>query len=177
MDIEESANIACLSLLPEKSRKRYEATYQYFKKWCQTKTATAVSETVLLAYFHEKSAVLKSPSSLWCEYSMLKSTLFIEENIDISKYPKLRAFLKRRNDGYKPKKSNVFDREDVNSFLFEAPDDIYLMMKVVMIMGIAGACRSNELCAMKMDNVELRHEVIIVTIPDSKNGMARKFSD
>lgn len=175
-DVEESANIACLSLLPEKSKKRYEAAYKSFKNWCQTKTASAVSETLLLAYFYEKSAQLKSPSSLWCEYSMLKSTLFIKENIDISKYPKLRAFLKRKNDGYRPKKSNVFDREDVNKFMLEAPDEIYLLMKVVMVMGVAGACRCNELSEMKMDNVKITQDVILVTIPDSKNGMSRTFT-
>ena len=59
---------------------------------------------------------------------MLKSTLFIDENTDISKFPKLRAFLKRKNDGYRPKKSNVFNRENVNKFMLEALDDIYLLM-------------------------------------------------
>lgn len=119
-EVEESASIACLSLLPEKSKKRYESSYTLFKNWCQTKNNAAFSETTLLAYFLKKSTTLKSPSSLWCEYSMLKTTIFINENSDISKYPKLRAFLKRKNDGYKPRKSNVFSREEMNQFLGEA---------------------------------------------------------
>lgn len=174
--IDVAASIACSSLLPEKSKKRYELTYKSFKGWCQTKDNAVVSEKSLLAYFLEKSAVLKSPSSLWCEYSMLKSTIFIEENIDISKFPKLRAFLKRKNDGFKPKKSNIFNRDEVKQFLGEAPDDIYLLMKVVAVIGIAGACRSIELCEMKLEHVKENSGFIIVRIPDSKNGVARKFT-
>lgn len=176
MDIEEVASAACSSLLPEKSKGRYEAAYKCFKHWGQRKNANEVSETTMLAYFMEKTKVLKSPASLWCEYSMLKSTLFIEENINISKFPKLRAFLKRKNDGYKPKKSNVFTREEINRFLAEADDSNFLLMKVVTIMGIAGACRTQELCNMMMENVQEMENIAIVNIPDSKNGMSRRFT-
>lgn len=175
--IENAAKAACESLFPEKSKGRYERAYGAFKKWCQSKN-TGVSEMSLLAYFMEKSATLKSPASLWCEYSMIKSSIFIEENTDISKYPKLRAFLKRKNDGYKPKKSSVFTREQVNDFLLQASDDTYLLMKVVAVLGIAGACRSDELCKLTMENVKHKNnnDIIIVTIPDSKNGMSRTFT-
>ncbi|XP_008194853.1 uncharacterized protein LOC100142506 isoform X2 [Tribolium castaneum] len=106
---------------------------------------------------------------------MLKTTIFVNENIDISKFVKLRAFLKRQNAGYKPKKSNTFSRERINQFLEEAPDEKYLLMKVVMLMGITGACRSHELCAMKLENVKETGDLFIVTIPDSKSGMSRMF--
>lgn len=46
------------------------------------------------------------------------------------KYPKLIAFLKRQNQGYKPNKAKTFSREEVNKFLLEAPDNNYLLMKV-----------------------------------------------
>ncbi|KAJ8914926.1 hypothetical protein NQ315_016080 [Exocentrus adspersus] len=75
--------------------------------------ATKVTENCMLAYFVEKSKTLKSPASLWSEYSMLKSTLSIKENVDISKFLKLEAFLKRKNDGYKPKRSRVFTRKEM----------------------------------------------------------------
>ena len=63
-DIEESANIACLSLLPEKSKRRYEAAYKSFKNWCQSKTATAVSETLFLAYFQREKCYIEVPIKL-----------------------------------------------------------------------------------------------------------------
>lgn len=43
-------------------------------------------------------------------------------------------------------------------------------------MGIAGACRGQELCEMKLMDVKEINEIIIVTIPDSKNGMPRTFT-
>ncbi|RZC38348.1 uncharacterized protein BDFB_009592, partial [Asbolus verrucosus] len=101
---------------------------------------------------------------------MLK-TIFVEENIDISKYPKLQVLLKRMNDGHKPKKSNVFSREEVNQFFAEALDNMYLLIKLVTVKGIAKAYRSNELCKMKLENVKERGGAIIVAIPDSKNEM------
>lgn len=61
---------------------------------------------------------------------MLKSTLAVKENIDISKYAKLHAFLKKQNVGYKAKKSKIFSRDEINTFLRDAPNDSYLMSKV-----------------------------------------------
>lgn len=128
-EINEAANIACLSILPEKSKKRYEQTYKNFKDWCSAKQVFTTSEKVMLAYLMQRADILQPPS-LWCEYSMLKSTIYLNENIDISSYKKLQAFLKRKNIGHRPKKSSVFTREDIVKFLVEAPDDIYLMKKV-----------------------------------------------
>ncbi|KAJ8979486.1 hypothetical protein NQ317_000362 [Molorchus minor] len=50
-------------------------------------------------------------STLWANYSMLKSTLSLKENIDISKYLLSSSiFLKKKNIAYKPKKSLVFSK-------------------------------------------------------------------
>lgn len=130
IDVEEAAANACALLLPEKSKDRYKFIYSKFKEWQEVKHLNIVDEKALLAYFFERSQHLKSPASLWSEYSMLKTTLSINDSIDISKFLKLRAFLKRRNDGYKPKKSNVFSRQEMKTFLKEAPDSQYLLMKV-----------------------------------------------
>ncbi|KAJ8979067.1 hypothetical protein NQ317_005748 [Molorchus minor] len=42
--------------------------------------------------------------TLWAQYSMVTSCLIIYVNIDISKFPKPIAFLKRTGDGYQAKK-------------------------------------------------------------------------
>ncbi|CAH1367773.1 unnamed protein product, partial [Tenebrio molitor] len=60
---------------------------------------------------------LKSPGSLWAEYSMLKGTINLHDGMDISKFNKLIAFLKKKNRGHYPKKSNVFSRQEMNKFL------------------------------------------------------------
>ncbi|KAJ8910766.1 hypothetical protein NQ315_009075 [Exocentrus adspersus] len=63
----------------------------------------------LLAYFFDQSKKYKS-SSLWCMYSKLKCMLRIKNDIDISRFSKLTAFLKNRSVGYLPEKSPVFSK-------------------------------------------------------------------
>jgi integrase len=175
-EIERAAGVALGSLLPAKSGDRYNLSFQQFMKWCEINGVQDISENVLLAYFQQRSTVLKSPSSLWSEYSMLKMTLSLNRNQDISKFTKLKMFLKRKNQGFVPKKSKIFSKEEIEKFLVEAPNQIYLMMKVVTIMGVAGACRGDELHKMKLKDVECDKEnVAVVNIKESKNNMLRRF--
>ena len=62
---------------------------------------------------------------MWSHYSMIKSLLSIRNGVDISRYLKLRAYLKKQNEGYTAKKSRVFTKENFEKFIFEAPDEIY----------------------------------------------------
>lgn len=116
-------------LLPQKSKSVYLKTYETFKHWCVSKGAGGISENVLLAYFNEY-ANDKKASTLWAHYSMLKATIKLKENIDISKFFKLIGYLKRQNKNYTPKKSSVFSKEDITKFLTHAADDLYLAIKV-----------------------------------------------
>lgn len=69
-------------------------------------------------------------STLWTHYSILKSTLNIKHQIDLPKYSKLKSLLKRKSEGYKGKKSKVFSPDELKTFINEAPDIKYLMIKV-----------------------------------------------
>lgn len=71
-----------------------------------------------------------SPSTLWTQYSMLRSTIEAHHNIDISQYTKLRAFLKRKSEGYVPKKAKTLTAEEIHQFVNTAPDSEYLFEKV-----------------------------------------------
>ena len=62
--IEDAANIACASLLPEKSKLRYNETYKAFSNWYTSRNTQGVNETVMLDYFEEGSEALKYLSSL-----------------------------------------------------------------------------------------------------------------
>jgi hypothetical protein len=117
LEIIEAASSAVLNLLPNKSRKLYDAAYNRFREWCVEKKARIYTENVLLAYFSEKSKDYKS-STLWAQYSMIRSSLIVNTNIDISKYPKLMAFLKRNSDGYQAKKSKVLTRDQMEIFFY-----------------------------------------------------------
>ena len=129
-EIHDLATAAANNLLPEKSKDRYENQYTIFKTWCADNEVKNITENVVLAYMSEKSKMLR-PSSLWSIYSMLKTTIRIKENITIENFPKVIAFLKKANAGYKPKKSNVLTRENINTFLQNAPNKQYLMIKVI----------------------------------------------
>lgn len=61
---------------------------------------------------------------------MLRSTLNVNENINIADYNNLRAWLNWKGDGYTAKKSAVFKKEDILKFMRGAPDNEYLATKV-----------------------------------------------
>lgn len=128
-DVVEKANIATEKLLPEKSRERYNFAYSKFMNWRTNHNIKSFSENVMLAYFEELSATMKA-SSLWTIYSMLRTTINIYNNTNISTYCKLISFIKRKSDGYKPKKSKTLTPPQINNFLKNAPDSQYLFMKV-----------------------------------------------
>jgi hypothetical protein len=64
-EIVQAVKIVTQSLLPSKSRHKYEKEYRSFMDWSQTKKITGkCSEDVLLAYFLEKSEKY-SAASQW----------------------------------------------------------------------------------------------------------------
>ncbi|KAJ8973903.1 hypothetical protein NQ317_018858, partial [Molorchus minor] len=160
------ANIAISNLLPTKSRSLYDIAYNRFKKWCAEKNVQVYSENVLLAYFSENAKNYKS-STLWAQYSMVKSCLIIYDNIDISKFPKLIAFLKKNGDGYQAKKSKILTKMQMTKK--------FLMIKVGLILGIAGACRTDELVNLTVDDIEDVGSSLIVKIPNTKTKIPRIF--
>lgn len=130
-EIRALAQTAVENLLPPKSRDRYETCYKNFNRWKEENSISmnSLSENVLLAYFQYLSESLQ-PSSLWTRYSMLKSTINVNDNINISTYSKLIAFIKRQSDGFKSKKSKTLSSGNIQKFLNEAPDDDFLAIKV-----------------------------------------------
>lgn len=124
-----SANNVCSSLLPTKSRDLYEKTYNEFDTWCTEQHITNYTEPVFLAYFLN-IAQRGLIASLWPKFSMLKSTLYVKKNIDIGKFNKLIMYIKRQTEGHVPKKSKVLEKEQVQKFILDAPNNLFLMTKV-----------------------------------------------
>ncbi|KAJ8969272.1 hypothetical protein NQ317_006358 [Molorchus minor] len=60
----------------------------------------------------------------------------------LSKYDKVNAYIKRKNVGSRAEKAKVFTQADIHErqFMKEAPDEIYLLIKVVTVFELAGAC-------------------------------------
>ncbi|CAB3231274.1 unnamed protein product [Arctia plantaginis] len=96
-------------------------------------------------------------------------------DINIKNYSKLSSFLKRQFAGHKSKKSKVFTAQDVKTFINEAPDDIYLAVKVVLILGITGACRGIEFTTITIENIEQQGQLLVIKLPNTKTKIDRTF--
>lgn len=128
-ELVEAASTASLDLLPRKSKEKYECAYIRFMEYRKNKNANSFSENVVMAYFLELCSRMKS-STLWANFSMLKAVLAVKHDVDISKYSKLRSLLKKQAKGYRPKKSKILTKEQINRFIQEASDKEHLMIKV-----------------------------------------------
>lgn len=173
-DIENGAEAALATLVPGKSKKLYEETYKKFDSWCAEKNVGHITEKVVLAYFSKLSSIYK-PSTLWSNYSMLRTMIYLNKNVDISKFTNLIAFLKRKASGYKPKKSKIFTKQEIVRFMKEADDKDYLLAKVVLIVGIYGACRREELTFLRVGDIEDSTSFIKINIPNTKTNISRFF--
>lgn len=130
--VKKLADTARESLLPTKSRCQYNRTYQEYRAWCSDNKIEKTNEDSILAYFNSSLASYKS-SSLWTKYSMLRSTIKLSEGIDISKYPSVIVYLKRKSEGYKAKKSLSLLKENVDKFISEADEKEHLLNKVIFL--------------------------------------------
>lgn len=127
-DVRALAANARESLLPTKSKSVYENMYAMYRKWCIMKNISKTSEDSILAYFNSELECYKS-STLWSKYSMLRSTINIKEGVDISKFPSVILYLKRKAEGHRPKKSNTLSKENVEQFLTAADEKEHLLNK------------------------------------------------
>jgi integrase len=119
----------------------------------------------------------------------------LNKKVDISKFNNLIAFLKRQSEGYRGKKSKVFTKDEVHAFLKEANDETYLMLKVqeknywrritlqnnhlfqvLLIVGISGACRRQELFQLSIKDIEDMGEFLKVQILETKTKVPREFT-
>lgn len=71
-------------------------------------------EDALLVFFTDKTNTI-SASTHWAHYSMLKTMLNLKNNIYVTKFYKT-ALLKRKSEGYKPKKVKTLIGEQVDEF-------------------------------------------------------------
>lgn len=58
----------------------------------------------------------------------------IEKNIEINKYKKIKEFLKSKSKVHINKKAKVFDKTDIEIFLKNGSNDIYLRGKIVVFL-------------------------------------------
>ncbi|KAJ6647911.1 hypothetical protein Bhyg_03135, partial [Pseudolycoriella hygida] len=153
----EIADNASKELLPAKSKQRYLLVYKSFQKWKHSKEAI-------------KS---KCASTLWSHFSMLKDTL---KKVYISNYLSLSAFLKVKAKGHVPKKATILTEADITRFIDEAPDALWLDVKVPSIFATFGACRSHEFATTRMNDIK-RYDDMYYVIIDRKVTKTDKLNE
>lgn len=112
-----------------KSREQYQTHYRKFMEWKEANNKDSLTEKVFMDYFLELAEKMK-PSTLWSQFSMLKYTMGLNDNVDMNTFEELRSFLRKNSVGYKSKSSNVFTAQEIEKFLNDAPDIQFLAEKV-----------------------------------------------
>jgi site-specific recombinase XerD len=74
------------------------------------------------------------------------------------------------------KKAKVLTEEQITTFFMEAADEVFILEKVILLFGIYGACRREELVKLSVDDIEDSGKFIVVTLQDTKNKSSRRFT-
>jgi hypothetical protein len=80
-DVLEEARAAKYQMVPTKSKLRYQKELEIFTQWQTEKRIKGKDENVMMAYFKSVEA-----ASARSRYSMLKNSLFVFQNVDISRF-------------------------------------------------------------------------------------------
>ncbi|KAJ8910038.1 hypothetical protein NQ315_015243 [Exocentrus adspersus] len=74
------------------------------------------------------------------------------------------------------RRDNQINSFSENTFIKDAPDDRFLFTKVALIFDIAGACYSDELRDLAINNVQDLEKALLGTIPNTKTHISRSFT-
>lgn len=107
---------------------------------------------------------------------MLTKTIQLNDCCNINQYRRLVAFLKKEMTGYKPERSKPLTREEIQKYLEEAPDDKYLGLKVVTVLGLSGGLRRQEIHNFTMKDIIVQDIMAIINIPETKTNVAESFA-
>ena len=118
------------NLLPPKSIVRYNQIYDEFKRWTEFNKIelTTINENIL--FFDGLMKKLK-PTTVWGQWTMLKTTLNLRHGIKINEFEKFKSLLKNHSKGYKPKKAQLLTWEQVQQFL-NSEGHVYLAHMVLI---------------------------------------------
>lgn len=129
--LKEQINKESERMIPSTSKKEYDRIYNDFKKYLVAQKTTKISSSTVFGYFTylatEKIFVY---STLWKNYSALKAELKIHENFDISKFDKIVPYICSFKKGYVAKKSLIFEQDQIDKFMSDAPNSEYLLHKI-----------------------------------------------
>lgn len=171
-DVKEEAVKARGNLIPRKTQERYLRAYQTFSTWMEEKNTKKIGESTLLAYFNE-GLRSKAPTTMWSEYSLLKKTIYINDNIDISQFKSISELLKQHSRTHSKKKAKTFSTNEIDRYLEDAPNTLdYIQEKFALLLGICGGLRSEEFCHIRFENIVEIEDNLKVTLDFRKTDQA-----
>jgi site-specific recombinase XerD len=136
------------------SRPTYESRIKDFSAYIEEDNARPLDD-LIVTYFSRLRKTY-STSTLWTQYSVIKTYLNLTRKYDIKKeVPQLPKLLKQWQKKEEKKKSSVFSKDQVESFLATAPNDpAQTTMRAVLSVGICGLMRTAELLELTFERVE-----------------------
>ncbi|XP_048001898.1 uncharacterized protein LOC125238590 [Leguminivora glycinivorella] len=169
-DTEENnlSEIDDVSGINNKACVQYKKCYDRFMEWRKKENISTVSEKALLSYFKD-IATKYAPTTLMVEYTALKMTLKLYEKTDITTFAQPQQFLKQMSEGYVTKKTKTFSPLEIERFIREAPDVVYLCVKVAAIFGVLGSCTRQEMHRLLFKDVKILNDTLIVNIMKKKD--------
>lgn len=158
------------------SKSTYNNRYTDFITWRSAQSLSKTTEPTLMKYF-EKLSLKYTPSTLKSVHSMLKTMLMAKEKINVENYTGLNRFLKSKAEGFKstPKCEGVLEVSHIRDFLNMAPNSKYLGSKIILIVGITGACRATEIKNIKINDVKEYGQIFHVNLPGYGGKPGRSF--
>jgi len=124
-----------------------------------------------------------APSTMWTIYSCLQTMRVQIYGRNFDDVPRIRKFLKKRSKNHKKKKAPNFTLSQMRTFALNAPttlEDNFLQQKVVLFLGLYGACRADDMHNLCWEHVQLYQDPtnthITVVVPPGKNSKQRSFT-
>ena len=100
--------------------------------------------------------------------------VFAHEDISLDS-TKVDKLLSIKEKGYAKKKSEIFDRSQIESFLDNAPSETFLNAKAVMVLGVYGCLRSSEIINITSDDIKKDETGYRIFVAAQKSTETRYF--
>lgn len=113
---------------------------------------------VIITFFQNLHDQEYATSTLWCVQAVIKRYLQFKYKYQLDQsLPQLERLLKQWEKSEEVKKAPIFSQDSIRSFLQNAPDDKFLLAKVILSIGVHGLMRSAELLNLDCSEVEVEH--------------------
>lgn len=159
-------------LLPKTSKKEYESRFSKYTKWLKEKHPKLQPNdpNALKIYFNylELNCAASSVISI---FSAIRSIVKVKYQMDIIDL-ELTTALKKISKAHKYRKSLVFEEEQIEKFLIEAPEQEFGYFKLIWLVGFYGGCRKCELYNLQFSDLKKENDGYYITIQKSKTDPA-----